>query len=298
MGQPKSVDRGVSYIKFVLGLLRTHPDGMRPRDIYAEIEAQHPLDDFDKEMMKGSGLPRWRAALHFHSVAATKAGLLVKSDGRWRVTDEGQKFASLPDYELKRLMRSRYREWSHQKSKIDAGIANAIDETPTLDSSVLFEDAKEKAREEIDTYLDMLSGYEFQNLVAALLEGMGYATSTVSKPGADGGTDILAYTDPLGARTPHIRVQVKHRDQTASREDVAALRGIIRGDREIGMFVSSGGFSKEARREAGNGAVHIELVDLDRFLDLWLQHYSKIPEVKRSKLRLEPIHFLAVAALT
>lgn len=298
MGQPKSVDRGVSYIKFVLGLLRTHPDGMRPRDIYAEIEAQHPLDDFDKEMMKGSGLPRWRAALHFHSVAATKAGLLVKSDGRWRVTDEGQKFASLPDYELKRLMRSRYREWSHQKSKIDAGIANAIDETPTLDSSVLFEDAKEKAREEIDTYLDLLSGYEFQNLVAALLEGMGYATSTVSKPGADGGTDILAYTDPLGARTPHIRVQVKHRDQTASREDVAALRGIIRGDREIGMFVSSGGFSKEARREAGNGAVHIELVDLDRFLDLWLQHYSKIPEVKRSKLRLEPIHFLAVASLT
>ncbi|KRR22214.1 hypothetical protein CQ14_36550 [Bradyrhizobium lablabi] len=273
---------------------------MRPRDIYAEIESKLPLDDFDKETMKGSGLPRWRAALHFLSVAATKAGLLVKSDGRWRVTDEGQKFVSLPDYELKRLMRSRYREWrwSHQKSKIDAGIANAVDETPPPDTSVLFEDAKEKARDEIDTYLDTLSGYEFQNLVAALLEGMGYATSTVSKPGSDGGTDILAYTDPLGAQTPHIRVQVKHRDQTASREDVAALRGIIRGDREIGLFVSSGGFSREARREAGNGTVHIELVDLDRFLELWLQHYSKIPEVKRSKLRLEPIHFLAVVSLT
>jgi len=42
-----------------------------------------------------------------------------------------------------------------------------------------------------------------------------------------------------------------------------------------------------------NGAVHIELVDLDRFLELWLQHYDKIPEAKRSKLRLEPVHFLA-----
>ena len=244
MSQPKTVDRGVSFIKFVLGLLRAHPDGMRPRDIYAEIESKLPLDDFDKETMKGSGLPRWRATLHFHSVAATKAVLLVKSDGRWRVTDEGQKFVTLPDYELKRLMRSRYREWrwSHPKGKPDVGIANAVDETAPLDTSVLFEDAKEKAREEIDTYPDTLSGYEFQNLVAALLEGMGYATSTVSKPGADGGTDILAYIDPLGAQTPHIRVQVKHRDQTASREDVAALRGIIRGDREIGLFVSSGGF--------------------------------------------------------
>ena len=147
-------------------------------------------------------------------------------------------------------------------------------------------------------YEEFVDGVVAPRRGTALLEGMGYATSPVSKPGADGGTDILAYIDPLGAQTPHIRVQVKHRDQTASREDVAALRGIIRGDREIGLFVSSGGFSREARREAGHGAVHIELVDLDRFLELWLQHYSKIPEVKRSKLRLEPIHFLAVVSLT
>jgi len=295
MVQPKTVDRGVAFIKFVLSLLKHHPDGMRPRDIYAEIESKLPLDEFDKETMKGSGLPRWRAALHFHSVAATKAGLLVKSDGQWRVTEEGQKVASLPDDELKRLMRSRYREWrwGNPKVKPDIEASSAVDEAPTPDTSVLFEDAKEKAREEIDTYLDTLSGYEFQELVAALLEGMGYATNVVSKPGADGGTDILAYIDPLGARTPHIRVQVKHRDQAATREDVAALRGIIRGDREIGLFVSSGGFTKEARREAGNGAVHIELVDLDRFLELWLQHYNKIPETKRSRLRLEAVHFLA-----
>jgi restriction system protein len=289
--QPKTVDRGVALIKFVLGLLKNHPDGMRPRDIYAEIESKLPLDDFDKETMKGSGLPRWRALLHFQSVAATKAELLTKSDGRWLVTEEGRKAAALRDDELKQLMRSRYSLWRWGNSKIKAGII--ADETASPETSALFEDAKEKAREEIDAHLDALGGYEFQDLVAALLEGMGYATNIVSKPGADGGTDVLAYIDPLGAQTPHIRVQVKHRDQAASREDVAALRGIIRGDREIGLFVSSGGFTKEARREAGNGAVHIELVDLDRFLELWLQHYNKIPEVKRSKLRLEPVHFLA-----
>jgi restriction system protein len=268
---------------------------MRPRDIYAEIESKLPLNEFDRETMKGSGLPRWRAALHFHSVAASKAGLLIKSDGQWHVTEEGQKVASMSDDELRRLMRSRYGEWrwGNPKVKPDAEVPGTVDEASRPDTSVLFEHAREKAREEIDTYLDTLGGYEFQDLVAALLEGMGYATNVISKPGADGGSDILAYIDPLGAQTPHIRVQVKHRDQAVSREDVAALRGIIRGDREIGLFVSSGGFTKEARREAGNGAVHIELVDLDRFLELWLQHYDKIPEAKRSKLRLEPVHFLA-----
>jgi restriction system protein len=121
---------------------------------------------------------------------------------------------------------------------------------------------------------------------------MAWATRPDSLP-PDGGTDALAYVDPLGARTPHIRVQVKHRDQSAGREEIAALRGIIRAEREIGLFVSSGGFTRDAKREAERGAVHIELIDLDRFLALWLQHYEKIPDAKRAKLRLEPVYFLA-----
>jgi restriction system protein len=297
MNQPKTVDRGVALIKFVLEILKTKSEGMRPQDIYREIEAKIPLDVFDTETMKGSGLPRWRAALHFHSVAASKAGFLVKSDGRWSVTDEGQKVAGLDRDDLKRLLRSRYREWRWGTKKAErAGIEPPPiqeDSEPAQSVSVLFEDAREKARAEIDPYLDTLGPYEFQDLVAALLESMGYSTPVVAAPGVDGGTDILAYLDPLGTRTPHIRVQIKHRDQAAIREEVAALRGIIRADREVGLFVSSGGFTRDARREAGHGSTHIELVDLDRFLELWLQHYDRIPEAKRARLRLEPVHFLA-----
>lgn len=298
MIQPKTSDRGVALLKFTLELLKKHPDGLRPQDIFREIEAKVPLDSFDKEPMKGSGLPRWRAALHFFSVAASKAGFLVKSDGWWRVTSEGQNAAALSVDELKRLVRARYREWrwgagrKAEAESIDTG--SAPEEGPATESaSVLFDDARQKARAEIDAYLDTLGAYDFQELVGALLEGMGYTTRFIAPPGPDGGTDALAYVDPLGARAPHIRVQVKHKDQAASREEIAALRGVIRADREIGLFVSSGGFTREARREAGMGAVHIELIDLDRFLDLWLQHYSKIPEAKRAKLRLEPVYFLA-----
>lgn len=296
MTQPKTVDRGVAMVKAALGMLKAKPEGMRPQEIYREIESTIPLDAFDTETMRGSGLPRWRAALHFHSVAASKAGLLMKSDGRWYVTDEGQKAADLAQEDLKRLLRSRYREWRWGRHKAeDTGVelTTPADEVSSEGASLLFEDAREKARAEIDAYLDTLGPYEFQDLVAALLEAMGYSTPIVATPGADGGTDILAYIDPLGARTPHIRVQVKHRDQPATREEVAALRGIIRADREIGLFVSSGGFTRDARREAGHGSTHIELVDLDRFLELWLQNYTKIPEAKRAKLRLEPVYFLA-----
>jgi restriction system protein len=87
---------------------------------------------------------------------------------------------------------------------------------------------------------------------------------------------------------------VKHRpSQKASREEIAALRGIIRQDREIGLFVSTSGFTSEAVREARHGSTHIELMDLDRFLDQWMVHYERMTEEDKAKLRLRRVYFLA-----
>jgi restriction system protein len=158
----------------------------------------------------------------------------------------------------------------------------------------VLETAESEARGEIEDYVTALGPYEFQELVAALLRGMGYATPHIAARGPDGGTDILAYPDPLGAKTPHVRVQVKHRrSQKTTREEIAALRGIIRQDREIGLFVSSGGFTPPAMAEARNGAVHIQLMDLDTFLESWMAYYDKLAEEDRALLRLRPVFFLA-----
>ena len=89
-------------------------------------------------------------------------------------------------------------------------------------------------------------------------------------------------------------MQVKHRkDQKATREEVAALRGIIRQDREVGLFVSSAGFTHEAEREARQGGGHMELIDLDRFLELWTAHYETLSEDDKGLLRLRKVYFLS-----
>jgi restriction system protein len=159
--------------------------------------------------------------------------------------------------------------------------------------SLLLETAKRYARTEIEGFVNAMAPYDFQDLVASLLRAMDYTISFVSSRGVDGGTDILAYPDPLGARTPHIRVQVKHREDKATREEVAALQGIIRPGREIGLFVSSGGFTSGAVREARHGATHIELMDWDGVLDKWLALYKRMPKADRRRLRLRPVYFLA-----
>ena len=158
----------------------------------------------------------------------------------------------------------------------------------------MFERAESEARAEIEGYIRSLGPYEFQELVGALLRGMGYSTPFIAPTGPDGGTDILAYPDPIGAKTPHIRVQVKHRNsQKASREEIAALRGIIRQDREIGLFVSSAGFTSDAVREARQGGVHIELIDMNSLLEQWTTFYDRLSEEDKGYLRLRRVYFLA-----
>jgi Restriction endonuclease len=157
------------------------------------------------------------------------------------------------------------------------------------DRSFVLESAEGQALAEIEEYVNALSPYEFQEVVAALLRGMGYATPFEAGRGPDGGTDILAYPDPIGVNTPRIRVQVKHRpSQKSTREEIATLRGVIRQDRDIGLFVSTSGFTNDAIREARHGATHIELMELDRFLDQWkapTDHRARRRRAHRSRTR-------------
>ena len=45
--------------------------------------------------------------------------------------------------------------------------------------------------------------------------------------------------------------------------------------------------------EARNGTVHIQLMDLDSFLENWMAYYDKLAEEDRALLRLRPVFFLA-----
>ena len=222
-------------------------------------------------------------------------GFLKKSRGRWYLTPEGQELLPLPGEEILDRAIKAYRAWkAEREERVEEVSADEDLNTEAAERSFVFEEVEARARQEIEDYLIGIGPYAFQDLVAALLRGMGYSTPFVAPKGPDGGTDIVAYPDPLGTKTPHLRVQVKHRQSSkATREEIAALRGIIRQDREIGLFVSTSGFARPAIQEAQQGTVHIELIDLERFLDLWITHYEKLSEEDKGLLRLRSVYLLA-----
>ena len=248
MPKPTSKQRAAVLIKAAFEAISDAGGELALRDVMKEVEKRVELTDRDRAVYEKSGYIRWQSILHFYSIDCVKAGFLKKSRGRWYLTPEGQELLPLPGEEiLDRAIRA-YRAWkAEQAERIEEGSADEEVETEAAERSFVFEEVEARARQEIEDYLKELGPYAFQDVVAALLRGMGYSTPFVAPKGPDGGTDIVAYPDPLGTKTPHLRVQVKHRrDSKATREEVAALRGIIRQDREIGLFVSTSGFARPA----------------------------------------------------
>jgi len=148
----------------------------------------------------------------------------------------------------------------------------------------------QEAHELIKDKLLELDEYEMQDLVAALLRAMGYRTS-VSPRGPDRGRDVFASPDGLGFQEPRIKAEVKHRQNTAiSAKDIRSFLGGLRpGDKAL--YVSTGGFTKDANYEADRSNIPLALVDLDKLATLIETHYEQFDSNGRILLPLSRIYW-------
>lgn len=148
--------------------------------------------------------------------------------------------------------------------------------------------APEKAKAFIEDMINRLDWDELQLLVAGVLRAMGYKTR-VSAPGPDRGVDIFASPDGLGLQEPRIFVEVKHREASMGAPDLRAfLGGRKTGDRCL--YVSTGGFKKDARYEADRSTIPITLVALPELRDLLLEHYDELDEETRALVPLRRVY--------
>ena len=248
------------------------------------------------ERHEKSGYVRWESVLHFYSISPVKAGWLIKDGGAWYITPEGKEVSSLSNMDFYNLSEEKYKEW-WEKNKRPRRETNTeeLDDAEEIPSTpeITFEKASTDANSEIEEFVRRRGPYEFQDLVAALLRGMGYHTPFIAPKGRDGGVDIEAYSDPLGTKAPRIIVQVKQQKDKVSVQKLRELAGLLRREGDIGLFVSTGGFTTDAVSEAKTSSRHIEVMDMKRFIDLWKTHYSDLPEEDKALLPLREIMFLA-----
>lgn len=275
----------------VFKLLLGHPEGLAAKLVLEKLVETVPPTEFEKTTYpRRPDVRRYEKIVRFSTIGPVKAGWLVKNKGLWTLTDAGRRAYEQfvdPEQFMKEAGRL-YRKWAAEQPQEPE---TPVDEG-SPDAATTLEEAEEAAWTEIEEHLEQMNPYDFQELVAGLLRAMGYHVAWVSPPGPDKGIDVIAHTDPLGIQGPRIKVQVKRRSDKTTIDGVRSLLALL-GEGDVGLFISTGGFTREAEDETRRQEKRrIMLVDLKRLFDLWVEHYDRIPEVQRRLLPIRPVYFL------
>lgn len=271
----------------VLTLLNENGGEMRSADIEKNVGERLAFDEWENHPYKDGGF-RWLSYMHFYSIDLVKAGYIVKNKGRWFLTDDGK--AALIKYgaeELYDVAHQAYNEWSKKQEDVTGTVrANNSD----AEDVNRFADIKAQADDDLMNYIQSRTPYEFQDMVAALFRAMGYYTPFIAPKGRDGGIDIIAYSDPLGATKPILKVQVKHYNlnNPVSVDVIRSIVGVAKND--VAIVVTSGRFAEPARQEARQ--FNVRLVDGYEFSELWIKYFNMMSEDDKARMPIEPIYFI------
>lgn len=182
-------------MKAVLAELQHLGGEARLRDLFESVEPKLNLTEYEQAIHDKSGYVRWRSIVHFYSIDCVKAGYIEKTNGRWRITTEGQKALKKPAAEFIRSAQELYRAWKQNRGPLknessDDDVVAPRDED--LNRLAKFESTVEQAQEAIEDHIKKLAWHDFQKLVAELLSAMGYHVAFIAPPGRDGGVDVVA----------------------------------------------------------------------------------------------------------
>jgi restriction system protein len=270
---------------------------MTGRLVIDKIKETVPFSEWETEVLEKSGYVRWEAILHFYTVDCSKAGFLRKNKGVWYLTDEGEKAIAYGPVKLLEAASKAYQHWAAnrkiERNETEEAEVTELEENKSQSQKAYLDLLEEQASAGLKDYIRDKNAYEVQDMVAALLRAMDYHTPFVSPRGKDGGLDIIAYSDPLGAAAPRLKVQVKHKPDTSIPvDDIRSLTGLLNRDGDIGLFVTTGYFTSDAERSARESHRHIKLLDIDSFIALWQEFYPKMTDEDKNLLPLQPIYFL------
>jgi len=183
------------------------------------------------------------------------------------------------------------------ETRVRAALKGEKIRSAKVDVAAATEDATDYAdlaRNDIaDRIIQKFKGHGLEGLVEDVLRAEGFVT-TRSKPGPDGGRDILAGRGPLGLEAPRIVVQVKSQSSPVDASTVRELQGVVsRYGAEYGLFVAWGGFKSSVQVEIQRDHFRIRLWDAGHLIDAVLAHYHQLPEKTRAMIPLRQIWTLA-----
>lgn len=179
-----------------------------------------------------------------------KVGLVDNSErGVWTLTPEGRATEEVDPQEVvrrvRRMQRQRRREREEEDALEDEG-----------------EEAEESWQRKLLAILGEMDPIAFERLCQRLLRESGFTEVEVTSRSGDGGIDGHGLIRIGGLISFPVLFQSKRYQGNVGPNVVRDFRGSMMGRADKGLIITTGGFTREARREATrDGAPPIDLID-------------------------------------
>src|SRR5438876_634725 len=96
-----TVDRVDELVRLVFEELKQQGGRARPKQLLAAVGARASLTKYEQQRTE-TGAVRWDTHVRFYTTDCVKAGYLVKANGYWNLTPQGEAALALPKGQLVR----------------------------------------------------------------------------------------------------------------------------------------------------------------------------------------------------
>ena len=176
-------------------------------------------------------------------------GVLTNSErGVWALTAEGQKLERVDKDEVKKAVQALDRRRRGESSDDDQDEPGELEELKWQDIAL--------------TAVKQISPDAFERLCQRILRESGFTSVEVTGKSGDGGIDGKGVVRIGGLLSFHVIFQCKRYQGSISPSTVRDFRGAMVGRADKGLLITTGAFTREARKEAQrDGAPPLDLID-------------------------------------
>jgi restriction system protein len=227
------------------------------------------------EMLSSGSMTTWANRVAWAKTYFSKMGIFDNvRRGVYRITESGKDVLKIaPKRITLNFLKEKFpeefnafRNLNNKKTNEEKNISNEIDKTPEeLLESAYNEIHQSIAKDILDRVIQNSPEF-FERLVVRLLVAMGYggdfadAASVVGKS-HDGGIDGIIKEDRLGLDNIYIQAK-RWAENTVGAPEIQKFIGALHGKHaKKGIYITTSGFSEEAKKYAQKIDSHIVLID-------------------------------------
>ena len=256
------------FIIPIIEVLKELGGSGRPQEVIDLVIEKEKLSEEELAVTIKNGSSRLINQMHWARLMLAKTGYLDSSQrGVWSLTEKGLK-AELTQkdlvalYEIRKQMQKEYRK---SKTKTSEDITLSTDEEDDADS-----ESTEDYRTELLNKVKRMPPAGFERICQRLLRESGFEQVTVTGKSGDGGIDGIGILQVNPFVSFRVLFQCKRYQGSVSPSQVRDFRGAMQGRADKGIIMTTGTFSREAKKEAlRDGVPPIEVVDGEKLIDMF-----------------------------